>query len=139
MGGLMFLLDTNIWLELLLDQDKAAQVRCLLEAEEAGQFALTDFSLYSLGVILTRLEKDEVFLDFLCDTLEDSAVRLIRLDTASLKEVPMVRRKFGLDFDDAYQYLAAVKYNLTLVSFDSDFDRTERGRRTPAEVAGPKP
>jgi predicted nucleic acid-binding protein len=51
----------------------------------------------------------------------------------------MVRRKFGLDFDDAYQYLAAVKYNLTLVSFDSDFDRTERGRRTPAEVAGPKP
>jgi hypothetical protein len=135
----MFLLDTNIWLELLLNQDKAAQVRFLLEREEAGQFALTDFSLYSLGVILTRLKKDEAFLDFLLDTLEDSAVRLIRLDTAALKEVPVVGRKFGLDFDDAYQYLAAVRYNLTLVSFDSDFDRTERGRRTPADVGGPKP
>jgi len=75
-------------------------------------------------------------LDFLSDTLEDSAVRLIRLDTAGLKEVPIVRRKFGLDFDDAYQYLAAEKYGLTLVSFDSDFDRTERGRNTPAKAGG---
>ncbi len=132
----MFLLDTNIWLELLLGQDKAGEVRRLLETEDAQQFALTGFSLYSLGVVLTRLKKDEVFLDFLSDTLGDSAVRLIRLDTAGLKEVPIVRRKFGLDFDDAYQYLAAEKYNLTLVSFDSDFDRTEHGRKTPAQVGG---
>lgn len=134
-GRLMFLLDTNVWLELLLDQEKAGEVRRLLEAEEARQFALTDFSLYSLGVILTRLKKDQVFLDFLTDTLEDSAVRLVRLDTAGLKEVPKVRGNFGLDFDDAYQYLAAQKYDLTLVSFDSDFDHTERGRKTSAQAA----
>ena len=133
-GRLMFLLDTNVWLELLLDQEKAGEVRHLLKAEEARQFALTDFSLYSLGVILTRLKKDEVFLDFLSDTLENSAVRLVRLDIPNLKEVPGVRQRFGLDFDDAYQYLAAEKYNLTLVSFDSDFDRTERGRKTPAQL-----
>ncbi|MBW2083669.1 MAG: hypothetical protein DRH15_04210 [Deltaproteobacteria bacterium] len=36
--------------------------------------------------------------------------------------------KFALDFDDAYHYTAAETYELTLVSFDSDFDRTERGR-----------
>ena len=40
----------------------------------------------------------------------------------------------GLDFDDAYQYVAAETHNLTLVSFDADFDRTERGRKTPADV-----
>jgi hypothetical protein len=135
----MFLLDTNIWLELLLEQEKADQVRRLLEAEEAWRFALTDFSLHSVGVVLTRLKKDGLFLDFLSDTLEDSAVRVIRLDTADLKGVPSVCRKFGLDFDDAYQYVAASKYDLTLVSLDSDFDRTERGRRTPAEVAGTLP
>ena len=61
------------------------------------------------------------------------------LDTAGLKEVPALCRKFGLDFDYAYQYLAADKYSLTLVSFDSDFDRTERGRKTPADVTGLKP
>jgi predicted nucleic acid-binding protein len=36
----------------------------------------------------------------------------------------------GLDFDDAYQYVAAEKHSMALVSFDADFDRTDRGRRT---------
>ena len=35
----------------------------------------------------------------------------------------------GLDFDDAYQYVTLVRYNLTIISFDNDFDRTERGRK----------
>jgi predicted nucleic acid-binding protein len=44
------------------------------------------------------------------------------------------KEELGLDFDDAYQYVAAEKRDLTLVSFDSDFDRTRRGRKTPGEV-----
>ena len=35
---------------------------------------------------------------------------------------------------DAYDYVAAEKHDLVLVSFDSDFDRTELGRKTPGEV-----
>jgi uncharacterized protein len=128
----MFLLDTNVWLELLLEQKDAEQVRALLESEASQRFALTDFSLHSIGVILMRLKKDKVFLDFLSDTLEESGVRLLRLDTADLTRAPGVCSKFRLDFDDAYQYLAAEKYGMVLVSFDSDFDRTERGRKTPA-------
>lgn len=135
----MLLLDTNIWLELLLEQEKADQVRQLLDNAGAWQFALTDFSLHSLGLILTRLKKDDLFRDFVSDTVEGSAVQVIRLDTAGLKEVPAVCRKFGLDFDDAYQYLAAEIHNFTLVSFDSDFDRTPNGRTTPADLAGRKP
>ena len=42
-----------------------------------------------------------------------------------------VSRRFGLGFDDAYQYVAAERCGLTIVSFDRDFDRTERGRKTP--------
>jgi predicted nucleic acid-binding protein len=42
--------------------------------------------------------------------------------------------QFDLDFDDAYQYVAAEKYGLTIVSLDHDFDQTERGRKTPDEV-----
>jgi hypothetical protein len=51
-----------------------------------------------------------------------------------LRELDTVAKMFTLDFDDAYQYVAAEKYDLQLVSFDADFDRTERGRKTPAEV-----
>ncbi|MFZ8805855.1 MAG: PIN domain-containing protein [Candidatus Calescibacterium sp.] len=46
----------------------------------------------------------------------------------------MHTKRFNLDFDDAYQYVVAEKYNLTIISFDSDFDRTELGRKTPREI-----
>ena len=42
--------------------------------------------------------------------------------------------RFSLDFDDAYQYVSAEKFGLTLISFDADFDRTEKGRKIPAEI-----
>lgn len=51
--------------------------------------------------------------------------------------VALVAERFDLDFDDAYQYTVAERRNLTVVSFDSDFDRTDRGRRTPAQILQP--
>jgi predicted nucleic acid-binding protein len=130
----MFVVDTNVWLELLLEQEKAVEVRQFLEITEARLLAITEFSLYSIGIVLTRLKKDNVFEDFLLDTVEGSGVARVRLDIAGLNQLLAVRKKFQLDFDDAYQYVAAERYNLTLLSFDSDFDNTERGRKTPAAV-----
>jgi predicted nucleic acid-binding protein len=45
---------------------------------------------------------------------------------------------FGLDFDDAYQYVAAERFGTVLVSFDSDFDRTKRGRKSPEMLLSAK-
>ena len=84
-----------------------------------------------------RLEN--AFVQFVSDILEGTALARIHLDTADLKEIMNVRKRFRLDFDDAYQYVAAEKHNLTFVSFDSDFDRTDRGRKTPADVLGEPP
>ena len=39
----------------------------------------------------------------------------------------------GLDFDDAYQYVAAERFDLEIVSFD-DFDRTSIGRLPPEDA-----
>ncbi len=44
--------------------------------------------------------------------------------------------QFTLDFDDAYQYVAAQQSNAVIVSFDKDFDRTDYGRQTPASIIG---
>lgn len=41
--------------------------------------------------------------------------------------------RYGLDFDDAYQYSVAEKHGLVIVSFDSDFDRTGKIRKTPSD------
>jgi predicted nucleic acid-binding protein len=51
-----------------------------------------------------------------------------------MQSVIQASRRFKLDYDDAYQYALAEKYNLILVSFDGDFDRTKRGKATPADI-----
>lgn len=130
----MYLIDTNIWLELLLQQDKAGEVSSFFQAADASSLAITDFTLYSIGIILTRLNKYDVFDDFVTDTLEDNSVNRVCLDPSGLKRISSIQKQFNLDFDDAYQYVAATENEMTLVSFDTDFDKTPLGRKTPAEI-----
>jgi uncharacterized protein len=129
-----YLLDSNIWLELIFEQPRAEEVRRLLEAVPMVQLAITEFSVFSVGIALARNGLEDAFVQFVSDTLEGTALNRIRLDTTDLKEIMNVKKRFRLDFDDAYQYVAAEKHNLTLVSLDADFDKTERGRKTPADV-----
>jgi hypothetical protein len=91
----MYLVDTNIWLELLLDQEKAQDVRRFFQVTGGDRINISEFSLYSMGVILTQL---------------------VLLALCSMLPAPC-----------AYD-------GLTIVSFDSDFDRTKLGRKTPAEL-----
>lgn len=130
----MFLVDTNVWLEVLLEQENAEEARHFLERADPHLLYVTEFSVYSLGIILIRLRKDALFEDFVSDVLEESGVRTIRLLPADLRHLIAVRRQLLLDFDDAYQYVAAEKYHLTLVSFDRVFERTALGRRTPSQA-----
>lgn len=133
-GGLVFLVDTNVWLELLLEQERAEEVRDFLSTIETNLLTLTDFTIYSIGIILTRLGKDQLFSEFTADTLEQGEVTSLRLNIADMRDLLAVGQQFRLDFDDAYQYLSAEKHGFVLVSFDSDFDRTDRGRKTPKQI-----
>jgi hypothetical protein len=133
-GRLMYLVDTNVWLETLLEQEREEEARNFLQRTDSVNLFLTDLSLFSIGIILTRLKKDALFQTFLRDTVEESGVTLIRLDTDGLDRILALRRSVSLDFDDAYQYVAAEAHGLMLISFDADFDRTERGRKEPYQV-----
>ncbi len=130
----MYLVDTNVWLERLLDQTRFEEVRNFLDHTPSERLFITDFAFHSIGVVLSRLNRLEALLRFVQDAFMDGAVVLIRLEPEDTQRLVRVIEQFNLDFDDAYQYVAAEKYNLTIVSFDSDFDRTERGRKIPAEV-----
>lgn len=130
----MYLVDTNVWLERLLEQARAEEVAQFLDRIPSERLFITDFAFHSIGVILTRLHRAEALLRFVQDTFIDGAVTLIHLGPEDTQRMLDVIEQFKLDFDDAYQYVAAEKYNLTLVSFDGDFDRTERGKKTPAEI-----
>jgi len=130
----MYLVDTNLIAEILLRQTKAGGVKRFLESIAPENLYLTEFSLYSPGIILLRREMHDTFLQMVDDLLLTGGIRLVRLGLEDMQDVVHVSRRFNLDFDDAYQYAAAEKYNLILVSFDADFDRTKRGRRTPTGV-----
>ena len=135
----MLLADANVWLELLLEQERAEEVRRLLDAVPLEELAVTEFSVCAIGSLLTRARRDDLFLRFVSDVLLDTSITRIALDGEALKDTVTARKRFKLDFDDAYQYVAAKKHNLTLVSFDTDFDRTDRGRTTPADILGEPP
>jgi len=130
----MFLVDTNVWLELLLEQEKADEVREFFLHIESQFLTITEFSLYSIGIILTRLRKHDLLNDFFSDTIEDSGVSIVRLNVSDLKQISDICKEYKLDFDDAYQYVASMKYDMTLVSFDNDFKRMERRSKTPAMI-----
>ena len=60
----------------------------------------------------------------------------MRLELEDMQDIARAARRFGLDFDNAYQYAAAEKCGLTIVSLDADFSRTEWGRKPPGEILG---
>ena len=130
----MYLLDTNVVLELLLDQDKADEVERFLRDTPPERLYLSEFALYSLGIVLFRHGRHAAFLQVVEDLLVMSRIRLVRLGGAEMQSIVRAAQRFDLDFDDAYQYVTAERHDLTIVSFDGDFDRTERGRQTPGMV-----
>ena len=130
----MYLVDTNIWLERLLDQERSDEVGEFLSAVHSDQMGITDFSLHSIGVITARLKRPEIFTAFLSDACIEGAVSVISLVPEQLQKLVRSMALYHLDFDDAYQFTAADEYGLILVSFDTDFDKTPVQRRTPRQV-----
>ncbi|MEJ5229964.1 MAG: PIN domain-containing protein [Pseudothermotoga sp.] len=134
----MFLIDTNIWLERLLDQERANEVKDFLEQTPSEKLYMSDFTFHSIGIILGKLKKIDIFVLLIQDAFVNGAVSLVRVELQDMKRLVEVMDQYRLDFDDAYQYVVAETHRLTIISFDSDFDRTSLGRKTPLEVLGVK-
>jgi hypothetical protein len=130
----MYLVDTNIWLERLLDQARSEEVGEFLSQIPTEHLLMSDFSLHSIGVILTRLGQTDTLPEFVDDVFIQGGVTLISVPPANMCQLVAGINQFNLDFDDAYQYAAAKQYSATIISFDSDFDRTDAGRQTPQAI-----
>lgn len=130
----MYLLDTNILLELLLDQTNADEVEKFLRNAPPEELYFSEFSFYSVGIILFRTDRYDVFSQFIDDLFINGGIQVISLSPSNLRTLAKHAREFNLDFDDAYQYQIAENYDLSLVSYDKDFDSTKVGRIEPSEI-----
>ena len=83
----MFLVDTNIFLEILLEQEKKEKCKQFLQ-DNADMLCMTDFSLHSIGVILFRFGKEKDFQKFIRDVLPK--VNLLTLPLGLYDESPQV-------------------------------------------------
>jgi len=116
----MFLVDTNIFLEILLKQDKRKKCRNFLD-DNLGSLHVTDFSLHSIGVILFKYNKELIFNKFIEDFMSNTI--LLSLPVKLYKELINAIKYLNLDFDDAYQYKTAQYYALKIVTMDKHFEK----------------
>jgi hypothetical protein len=97
-----YLVDTNVWLERLLGQEKSEIASRFFDLIPTDDLFVSDFSIHSIGVILFRLKKIGVFDQFVTDMFVYGQLEQLSLDPVDLLEVTSNIRKYKLDFDDSY-------------------------------------
>ena len=100
-----FLIETNIWLELLLEQARADGAAAMLRAVPLARLYLTEFTLYSIGLSLIRHGRVADFSSFLQKNFVERSLERLRLTGEEMVAITETMATFNLDFDDAYQYV----------------------------------
>lgn len=130
----MYLIDTNIFLEILLEQEKSKECEALINrAIKSSGFHISSFTLHSIEVIMLRNNKVNELKQFLSDINES---RILRIETNSEDELNAlsIMIKFKLDFDDSLQNHICEKQNLKIISYDKHFDKTSIKRLEPKDL-----
>lgn len=78
-----YLVDTNVYLSVLLAEPNAPAVEIFLGSKPASHLCISVFSLDAIGVILYRRKKFSGFTGFVSD-LKGSGVNLIGLNFSEL-------------------------------------------------------
>ena len=115
-----YLVDTNIFLEILLNQDGRTRCETFLQGEKGAAW-MSDFTLHSIGVLLFRQKRSELFTRFAADMLPHFTV--LSLSKPGYSTVTDANTRYGLDFDDAYQLATALENGLGIATQDKDFQR----------------
>jgi uncharacterized protein len=102
-----YLIYTCLFLETLLNQEKKELCKDYLNSK-FGQIVISDFSLHSIGVILFKNKRFEIYSSFINDVLP--RIKIITLPKENYPQVRTVAEQFNLDFDDAYQVTVAGRF-----------------------------
>lgn len=130
----MILIDTNIFLEAALGQEKSDECQELLAAisESKIEATVTHFTVHGVAALLARGQR---VLDFF-RAIEGSQ-GLTVYDSSIIDElsIAILSEKLSRDFDDTLQYFVAEKIGAeAIVSFDRHFDGLPIPRIEPAQI-----
>jgi predicted nucleic acid-binding protein len=130
--GLLF--DTNIFLEIFLSQENSELSKTLINHDKLNKIFLSDFSLHSIGVILSRKNKSQIFDLFINDIIQSKKIEILSINIENMPKITQNIANFNLDFDDAYQLSLCNIYNLSIVTYDKDFNKDKINYLSPFEL-----
>ncbi|MHA1972286.1 MAG: type II toxin-antitoxin system VapC family toxin [Candidatus Hodarchaeales archaeon] len=121
------LLDTNIFLEVQLRQEKSNKAEEILKAvsENRIQAFITDYSIDSIAIIMEKYNKSSYEIkQFLLSLLAYKGLKFYQLSIYDKIEATDYMESLNLDFDDSCMYQAMKVLNENIIaSFDNDFDK----------------
>ena len=79
---------------------------------------------HSIGVILLKQKKGKTFDQFLKDILP--YVTILSLPKEKYSKISGVASKYKMDFDDSYQSLIAIEFEIGIKTMDKDFTRISK-------------
>ena len=119
----MYLIDTNIFLEILLEQEKADKCSAFLSKAIAKNNVclISSYTLHSIETILSNLNRLETLTAFLNYIISTQAFR--QYHTTPEEDLTIIQSigHLQLDFDDALQYYVAKKFSATIITYDKHF------------------
>jgi predicted nucleic acid-binding protein len=131
----MYLVDTNIFLEVLLSRARKKECKKLLASLRDGKNSgvITDFTVHSIIVIMDSLNKLQELKTFLLSLPAYKGLHVYYTTIVDEVKATEIAVKQNLDMDDAIQCSSALSANAdAIVSFDKHFDRAKIPRIEPA-------
>jgi uncharacterized protein len=119
------LIDTNIFLEVFLNQAKANDCLNFLEKVDRGELQgfVTDFTIHSIAVVLERAGRGDFMPQVFASLSSFQGLTLLHASLLEHLEIALLATQLGLDFDDAYQAFFAQRMKVPVISYDRHFNR----------------
>jgi predicted nucleic acid-binding protein len=131
-----FLIDANIFLEVIFRREYWPASMQFLNRVAAGHSTafISAFELHGIEALLSHRNQFTALDRFLRGVESSRGLSVYYSTVREEHEALQYTKQFSLDFDDSLQYAIAKTLNLTLVSYDHDFDCTNLTRREPQDL-----
>lgn len=138
-GGDIYLIDSSVFLELFLGQEKARECGYFLEEARSGKIKcfVSDFNVDSILLAIERETKNPEMMErFLLSLAAYSGLSVYFHTLEDRFKALEIAKLYNLDFEDSMTFQAAVSAGCTkIVSFDRHFDNLPVKRIEPKRQA----
>lgn len=124
----MFFIDTNIFIEYLLDRKFSAECKKILESVEKKQIdaVCSFFSINSICIAAVAFGKQEETIKMLDFLLNLENLFIAETTIPDNQKILEITKQTSLDFDDALQYFIAKETECNaIITLDADFKKTK--------------